>query len=75
MLSKTVLCPPLVRWRSFYRGGSVVFYVTLYAMGFLISSPQTRSGFLPVLVYSSYMSIFILGLWFAMGAIGFLSSL
>jgi transmembrane 9 superfamily protein 2/4 len=62
------------RWQSFYRGGSVAFYVALYAIGFLGSSLHNLSGFLPVLTYLSYMSIMILGLFTAMGTVGFLSS-
>jgi transmembrane 9 superfamily protein 2/4 len=62
------------RWQSFYRGGSVAFYVALYAVGFLGSSLHNLSGFLPVLTYLSYMSIMILGLFTAMGTVGFLSS-
>lgn len=37
--------------------------------------PCSLSGFLPVLVYLSYMSIMIMGLYFAMGAVGMLSSM
>lgn len=62
------------RWQSFYRGGSVAFYVALYAIGFLGSSLHNLSGFLPVLTYLSYMSIMILGLFTAMGTVGFLAS-
>lgn len=61
-------------WQSFYRGGSVAFYVALYAVGFLGSSLHNLSGFLPVLTYLSYMSIMILGLFTAMGTVGFASS-
>lgn len=61
-------------WQSFYRGGSVAFYVALYAVGFLGSSLHNLSGFLPVLTYLSYMSIMILGLFTAMGTVGFLAS-
>jgi transmembrane 9 superfamily protein 2/4 len=62
------------RWQSFYRGGSVAFYVALYAIGFLGSSLHNLSGFLPVLTYLSYMSIMILGLFTAMGTVGFMAS-
>jgi len=27
----------LRRWRSFYRGGSVALYISVYALGFLLS--------------------------------------
>uniref|UniRef100_A0A383W4V4 Transmembrane 9 superfamily member n=1 Tax=Tetradesmus obliquus TaxID=3088 RepID=A0A383W4V4_TETOB len=61
-------------WQSFYRGGSVAFYVALYAVGFMGSSLHSLSGFLPMLTYLSYMSIMILGLYTAMGTVGFLAS-
>ena len=46
----------------------------LYALGFLMSSLSTLHGVIPVIIYLSYMSIIILGVYFAMGTIGFLSS-
>jgi transmembrane 9 superfamily protein 2/4 len=61
-------------WRSFRRGGSVALYVGLYAFGFLFSSLSSLHGFLPVLLYLSYTTILCLGLYLAMGAIGFVSS-
>ena len=61
-------------WRSFYRGGAAALYVALYSVGFLSSTLHNLSGFLPVLVYLSYMSIFATGLFFAMGAVGFAAS-
>jgi transmembrane 9 superfamily protein 2/4 len=48
-------------WRSFHRGGSVAFYVAIYSVGFLSSTLHNLSGVLPILVYFSYMSIFITG--------------
>ncbi|KAI8465394.1 MAG: Endomembrane protein 70-domain-containing protein [Monoraphidium minutum] len=61
-------------WRSFYRGGSVSLYVALYSVSFLTGTLHNLTGFLPILVYFSYMSIFIVGLFFAMGTVGFVSS-
>lgn len=72
MLPALLLC--CCRWQSFYRGGSVAFYVALYAVGFLGSSLHNLNGFLAVLTYLSYMSIMILGLFTAMGTVGFVSS-
>ena len=63
-----------IRWGSFHRGGSVAVYILLYALGFLTSSLSTLSGFIPVFIYLCYMSIIILGVYFAMGTVGFLSS-
>ncbi len=63
------------RWRSFFRGGSVAVYVSIYAIGFLGSTLHSLAGLLPILVYLSYMTICTLGLYFAMGAVGFVSSL
>eukprot|EP00879_Flechtneria_rotunda_P009211 GHRR01009644.1.p1 GENE.GHRR01009644.1~~GHRR01009644.1.p1 ORF type:complete len:502 (+),score=157.04 GHRR01009644.1:1316-2821(+) len=61
-------------WQSYYRGGSVAFYVALYATYFLGSALHNLNGFLPMLTYLSYMSILILGLFTAMGTVGFVSS-
>jgi transmembrane 9 superfamily protein 2/4 len=61
-------------WRSFRRGGAVALYVALYAVGFLFSSLSSLHGFLPVLLYLSYTAILCLGLYLAMGAIGFVAS-
>lgn len=63
------------RWRSFYRGASVSLYIGLYALGFLMSSLSTLSGFIPVFIYLSYMSLFVLAFYYAMGALGFGASL
>ena len=64
----------LCRWRSFQRGGSVAVYVAVYALGFLASSLFTLTGGIPVFIYLCYMTIFISGLYFAMGTVGFLAS-
>lgn len=62
------------RWRSFHRGGSVAVYIALYALGFLASSMTSLTGSLSVFIYLCYMAIFITGLYFAMGTIGFAGS-
>ena len=61
-------------WQSFYRGGSVAIYISLYAFGFLLSNLKTLAGIIPALIFISYMTIMILGVYFAMGTVGFLSS-
>lgn len=61
-------------WASFYRGGSVALYVAVYALGFLLSSLHTLAGFIPIFIYLCYMTILILGLYFAMGTVGFVAS-
>eukprot|EP00798_Chlamydomonas_sp_ICE-L_P020229 gene20229-26982_t len=61
-------------WGSFYRGGSVAMYMAIYAVGFLITSLSVLSGGLPVFIYICYMTIFVLGLYLAMGSVGFLAS-
>ncbi|MEW5298849.1 MAG: hypothetical protein WDW38_000420 [Sanguina aurantia] len=61
-------------WSSFYRGGSVALYMTLYALGFLMSTMSMLDGFIPVVIYLSYMSIIITGFYLAMGTIGFAAS-
>jgi hypothetical protein len=40
-------------------------------VGFLSSTLTNLTGFLPVLVYFSYMSIFVSGLYLGMGTVGF----
>jgi hypothetical protein len=62
------------RWQSFRRGGSVAFYTTIYAFGFLLSSLSNMAGFLPVLIYLSYMTVIILGVYFSLGTVGFVAS-
>ncbi|GIL84591.1 hypothetical protein Vretimale_14585 [Volvox reticuliferus] len=62
-------------WRSFYRGASVSLYIGLYALGFLVSSLSSLSGFIPVFIYICYMSLFVLAFYYAMGAVGFGASL
>lgn len=61
-------------WQSFLRGGSVAIYIALYALGFLMSSTSSLTGFMPVLIYLSYMTIIILGIFFSMGTVGFAAS-
>lgn len=58
-------------WRSFHRGGSVAMYIALYALGFLASTLHSLAGGVSVFLYLSYMTILILGLYFAMGTVGF----
>lgn len=61
-------------WSSFYRGGSVAMYISLYALAFLASSLSSLTGFMSVFIYLCYMTILILAFYFAMGTIGFVSS-
>jgi len=61
-------------WHSFFRGGSVAFYVALYCLGFLGSSLNNLSGALPVFQYLCYMCILTLGLYEAMATTGFAAS-
>lgn len=62
------------RWASFRRGGSVAVYIALYAIGFLMSSLSSMVGFMPILIYLSYMTVIILGAYFALGTVGFAAS-
>ena len=64
----------LCRWPSFYRGGSVAFYVGLYSVGFLFNTLHSLSGFLSVLLYLSYMALILWAMYLAMATVGFLSS-
>ena len=52
----------------------MAIYIALYAIGFLMSTLSTMAGFMPILIYLCYMTIIILGAYFAMGTIGFASS-
>eukprot|EP01025_Chloroclados_australasicus_P052878 TRINITY_DN6182_c0_g2_i1.p1 TRINITY_DN6182_c0_g2~~TRINITY_DN6182_c0_g2_i1.p1 ORF type:complete len:676 (+),score=29.99 TRINITY_DN6182_c0_g2_i1:38-2029(+) len=61
-------------WRSFHRGGSLAFFVLLYAFYFMATTLDNLSGTLSVFVYLAYMSLVVLGLYVSMGTIGFLSS-
>jgi len=61
-------------WQSFYRGGAVAIYISLYALGFLVSSLSSLTGFIPVTLYLCYMSIIITGVYFGMGTVGFAAS-
>lgn len=62
------------RWPSFYRGGSVAFYVGLYSLFFPLTTLHSLSGFLSVVLYLSYMGLILWALYLAMGTVGFLSS-
>mmetsp|Transcript_12263 Transcript_12263/g.36002 ORF Transcript_12263/g.36002 Transcript_12263/m.36002 type:complete len:676 (-) Transcript_12263:344-2371(-) len=61
-------------WPSFRRGGSIAVYIAIYAIGFLLSRVRYMNGFMPIFIYFSYMTIVILGIYFAMGAVGFIAS-
>ncbi|KAF5836931.1 Endomembrane protein 70-domain-containing protein [Dunaliella salina] len=61
-------------WQSFYRGGSVAVYIAIYALGFLLSSLSTLAGTIPVLIYLSYMTILIVGVYLGLGTVGFAAS-
>lgn len=61
-------------WRSYYRGGSISIYVLLYSFGFLVNTLHKLTGFIPVVLYMSYMGLLVWCLFLAMGTIGFLSS-
>jgi len=61
-------------WQSFYRGGAVAVYIAVYALGFLLSSLSTLAGAIPVLIYLSYMTILIVGVYLGLGTVGFAAS-
>lgn len=61
-------------WRSFYRGGSLSMYVLLYSVGFLVNTLHRLSGFVPVVLYLSYMGLIVFCIFLGMGMLGFLSS-
>ncbi|PSC75978.1 Transmembrane 9 superfamily member 4 [Micractinium conductrix] len=61
-------------WRSYYRGGSISIYVLIYSIGFLVNTLHKLTGFIPIVLYLSYMGLAVWCLFLAMGTIGFLSS-
>jgi transmembrane 9 superfamily protein 2/4 len=48
--------------------------MALYALGFLFSTLSTLDGLIPVFIYLSYMTIFLLSFYFAMGTVGWFAS-
>ncbi|GAB4818902.1 hypothetical protein N2152v2_005948 [Parachlorella kessleri] len=61
-------------WRSYYRGASIGLYVLLYSVGFLVNTLHNLTGFLPIVLYMSYMGLMVWCLSLVMGTVGFLSS-
>jgi len=61
-------------WRSFLNTGATGAYLLVYSVWFL-SSKLSLVGFLPVMVYFTYMSMISITVGLVCGAIGFLSSL
>jgi len=62
-------------WSSFWRGGSIAFYIMVYAIGFLVTTLHSLSGGLSVILYIAFMTVFVFGVFLASGTIGFLSSM
>ena len=60
-------------WKSFLYGTSVGVYLFIYSLWFLISRLKL-AGFLPVMVYVTYMGIISLALALYCGAVGTISS-
>ncbi len=52
----------------------MAIYVAIYALGFLLSSLHALAGAIPVVIYLSYMTVLILGLYFALGTVSFAAS-
>lgn len=48
--------------------------MAVYALGFMMSTLRTLDGFIPVFIYLSYMTFFILSFYFAMGTVGWFAS-
>lgn len=63
------------RWRSFVRGGSVAFYIFLYSLGFLFNTLHLLSGPLSIMLYLTYTTVMVWGIYLGFGTIGFLCSL
>ncbi len=59
-------------WRSFFNGASVGLYLFLYSVWFFFSQMQLV-GFLPVMIYATYMSMISIALALFSGAVGVLS--
>ncbi|KAK9907506.1 hypothetical protein WJX75_004955 [Coccomyxa subellipsoidea] len=62
-------------WRSFHRGGSVALYIGIYSIGFLVNTLHSLSGLVSVMLYLSYMTLVLWGIYLAMGTVGFFASL
>jgi transmembrane 9 superfamily protein 2/4 len=60
-------------WKSFWNTASAGFYLFLYSLWFL-SSRLDLVGFLPVVVYLTYMSMIAICFGLFCGSVGFLSS-
>jgi transmembrane 9 superfamily protein 2/4 len=60
-------------WKSFWNCASAGFYLFLYSLWFLVSRLDLV-GFLPVVVYLTYMSMIAVCFGVFCGAVGFLSS-
>ena len=53
----------------------MAIYIGLHAITFLFTTLQQLTGFVPVFIYLSYMSMTIFAIYLAMGTVGFASSL
>jgi transmembrane 9 superfamily protein 2/4 len=61
-------------WRSFFSGASAGFYLFVYSIWFFFTRMQLV-GFLPVMIYATYMSMMSMVLALFSGAVGVLSCL
>jgi transmembrane 9 superfamily protein 2/4 len=61
-------------WRSFLTSGSCAFYIMLYSFWYYLTELE-MNGFVPVLIYFSYMGILSLTFFLVTGCIGYFSCL
>merc|ERR1711957_123958 len=75
VLTYLALCNEEYRWwwRSFWAGASAGMYLFGYSLWFLVTRLELV-GFLPTLVYMTYMGIICVGFSLYCGGVGVLSS-
>ncbi|KAK9130499.1 hypothetical protein Sjap_010986 [Stephania japonica] len=61
-------------WKSFFASGSVVIYIFLYSVNYLIFDLKSLSGPVSAMLYLGYSLFMVLAIMFATGTVGFLSS-
>lgn len=61
-------------WRAFMSSGSCAFYIMLYSFWYYLTELE-MDGFVPVLIYFSYMGVLSLTFFLVTGSIGYFSCL
>lgn len=53
----------------------MALYIGIYSIGFLVNTLHSLSGLVSVMLYLSYMTLVLWGIYLAMGTVGFFASL